>query len=210
MDDMKKNVAKHIEFYPFKGVKKFYDIGKLLANPQAFKFITHLMTNLCKSCKPTHLGALDARGFLFGASVSYVSSVPLMMIRKLGKMPNVVTSGQYDTEYGHRDGLAVQRHVIGDGAKVVLIDDLVATGGSLAAAIETVEAAGGTVVGCVSIVELDAFAEQRSKVLSKDIPRFAVFTETELAEFGAKAASLPETYVDDGKTFETKGAMNKV
>lgn len=207
---MLRQIAEAVEYYPFKGVEKFYDIGKLLAQPEAFHQLIDTMSKLVQDFNVTHVGALDARGFLFGAPVSLALNLPLAMVRKIGKMPNVTTSNQYNTEYGHRDGLAVQNHVIGKGARVVLIDDLVATGGSLAAAIETVQAAGGQVIGCVSIVELDAFAEMRNKILSKAILRKAVFTESQLLELGSKPALLPDDYQDDGETFETPGAMQKV
>ena len=204
-------VAENLSYFPFKGVK-FYDVGSLGANPIAFEFCNRLFEEiLCKNYPDaTVIGALDARGFLF-APYLVSQNRKLSMIRKLGKMPNAVTSGAYETEYGHRDGVAVQRHVVKPGDKVVLIDDLVATGGTLAAATEAVKAVGAEVIGCITLVELDAFAERRAKVIPGDVPRSAVFaTEAELLKHGSKAAPLPDNYVDDGTAFESEGAMPKV
>lgn len=157
------------------------------------------------------LGALDARGFLFAAAVAAKLELPLFMVRKLGKMPNAVSSGQYDTEYGHRDGVAIQRHAVHKGDHVILIDDLVATGGTFGAAVSCVEAMGAVVDGCVSVVELEAFEERRAKIVLPHVRRAAVFvSEASLLACGAWAAPLPLDYADDGAAFESKGALPKV
>jgi adenine phosphoribosyltransferase len=208
-------IGSSIPYYPFKGIERFYDMGGLLNNTLAFAACTCALRSMIKYYFPkaTKIGLLDARGFLF-SSVSHAPGhkmLPAVMVRKLGKMPNTVSSGDYETEYGHRDGVAVQRHAVGLGDKIVLIDDLVATGGTFGAAIEAVRKAGGEVIGCISLVELDAFAEQRAKVLPDDVPRVALFkSESELLQMGSWKADLPDDYVDDGAVFESKGSMRKV
>lgn len=212
MSRQKKQVAAAIAHYPFKGVERFYDVGTLLNTPAAHNAcITLMRMKLDDLPGFTKLGALDARGFLFAATLGYAMNHPVVMVRKLGKMPNTVSSGPYETEYGYREGVAVQKHAVGPGDKIVLIDDLVATGGTLAAAIESVRAAGAEVVGCLTLVELEAFAAQRAEVISEDVPRVAVFdTERELLDLGASAGALPEDYEDDGVAFEAEGEMRKV
>lgn len=206
MSHQKRQVAAAIAHYPFKGVEKFYDVGTLLNTPAAFKDCIMLMrVELGKFPGHTKLGALDARGFLFAAPLGLSLSHPVVMVRKLGKMPNTVSSKPYEVEYGHRDGMAVQRHAVNPGDKIVLIDDLVATGGTLSAAIEAVREAGGKVVGCLSLVELEAFAAQRAEKIPPEIQRRAIFaTERELLDLGATAGALPEGYDDDGAAFEAK------
>jgi len=205
MPCLKKRVAAAVAYYPFKGVDRFYDVGALLNTPAAYhSCITIMQTKLQLLPSHTKLGAIDARGFLFAAPLGYLLNHPVVMVRKLGKMPNTVSSKAYEIEYGHRDGMAVQRHAVGPGDKIVLVDDLVATGGTLSAAIEAVRAAGGEVVGCLSLVELEAFAARRAETIPPDIQRVAVFdTERELLDLGAAAGALPEGYGDDGAVFET-------
>jgi len=200
-------VAGSIKHFPFKGVDRFYDVGGLLNCPPAYNNCLRLMASRIKGAFPdvNKIGVLDARGFLFGGVVLYAPlfPTPVVMVRKLGKMPNTVASGSYDVEYGHRDGVAVQKHAVAPGDKIVLIDDLVATGGTLGAGIEAVRAAGGEVVGCITLVELEAFAKRRAEVIPADVPRVALFdTEQQLLDMGCGSGGIPEGYHDDGAPFE--------
>lgn len=205
-------VASAFKYYPFKGVAKFYDVGGLLNDPKAFAMTVNEMARIAKERFPTanKIGLLDARGFLF-TPVALKLKLPIAMVRKPGKMPNTVTSGAYDTEYGHRDGVGVQRHAVGPKDRVLLIDDLVATGGTLGAAVECVRAAGAEVAGCLTLVELEAFDEQRAKVIPDDVEHVGLFpSERALLSNGATAADVDLDYRDDGAQFESKGAMPKV
>lgn len=87
---------------------------------------------------------LDARGFILGPPIALALKKPFIMMRKQGKMPNSISSQEYDTEYGKRSGLTVQRDKIKKGDRVLIIDDLVATGGTLSSAINLVHMLGGT------------------------------------------------------------------
>jgi adenine phosphoribosyltransferase len=210
----KQKIAKALPYYPYKGIEKFYDVGTLFANVEARDAAMDLMAELCKAFNPTILGVLDARGFLF-TPVAERLDLPLAMVRKIGKMPNTVQSDAYQTEYGHRDGLCVQKHVCVNSTspqRMVLIDDLVATGGSLGAAVQCVTDAGIQVVGCVSVVELDAFEELRAKALRQfGVPRAALFMkEKELLDCGACAADVPKDYRDDGVAIESEGSLPKI
>ena len=95
------------------------------------------------------------------------------MMRKEGKMPNTIKSSEYDTEYGKRSGLTVQKDRIKKGDRVLIIDDLVATGGTLSSAIQLVKACGGTVVECACVVELKMF---RNRLESRALPVY-IFCE---------------------------------
>ena len=114
-------------------------------------------------------------------------------------MPNTIESPPYETEYGKRSGICVQRDSIKAGDRVLIIDDLVATGGTLSAAIELVKMLGGVVVECACVVELKFFIPSRMKMYEKmgmaDVPIWGLISEDLLTI----EASLPEGYVDDGE-----------
>merc|ERR1712176_476516 len=129
------------------------------------------------------------------------------MGRKKGKMPNVVESTEYETEYGKRAGLTVQADKIKRGDRVLIIDDLVATGGTLSSAISLVKQCGGTVVECACVVELKMFINpseesglpSRTKLFKglnmDDVTIWGLISEDVLTN----EATLPEGYVDDGE-----------
>lgn len=129
------------------------------------------------------------------------------MMRKQGKMPNTISSSSYKTEYGNRDGLTVQRDRIKKGERILIIDDLVATGGTLASSISLVKMLGGTVVECACVVELKLFIDppaetglpSRTKLFSDlghdDVPVWGLISEDVLTN----EATLPKEYVDDGE-----------
>ena len=103
------------------------------------------------------IAGLDARGFILGPPIALAMKKPFVMMRKGGKMPNTIKSEEYDTEYGSRSGLTVQRDKIKKGDRVLIIDDLVATGGTLSSAIALVKMLDATVVECACVVELKCF-----------------------------------------------------
>jgi adenine phosphoribosyltransferase len=132
---------------------------------------------------------------------------PFIMMRKEGKMPNTMKSSDYKTEYGCRSGLTVQRDRIKPGDRVLIIDDLVATGGTLSSAIQLVHACGGTVVECACVVELKMFIDpdvstglpSRTKLFNElsigNVPVWGLVSEDILNN----EAKLPEDYIDDGE-----------
>ena len=120
----------------------------------------------------TSIGGFDARGFVLGPPLALALKVPFFMLRKPGKMPNSIGSQAYAVEYGKRDGMCIPRGhplnrddplkkstVVKAGDRVVLVDDLVATGGTLSSGIELVRAMGATVVECACVVELKLFVD---------------------------------------------------
>merc|ERR1719171_259113 len=148
-----REIAAVIPYYPFKKIERFYDIGGLLANPELFGKACDVLAARYAALKVDKIGGFDARGFLF-TPVALKLGIPFFMLRKKGKMPNAVSGKGYEVEYGSREGLCIQRNSIKPGDRVVLMDDLVATGGTLCAGIELVKQFGGTVVECGCMVEL--------------------------------------------------------
>lgn len=153
------------------------------------------------------IAGLDARGFILGPPIALALKKPFIMMRKKGKMPNSVSSEDYKCEYGSRSGLTVQRDKIKQGQRVLIIDDLVATGGTLSSAISLVKMLGGIPVECACVVELKMFIDppadsglpSRTKLFKElghhDVPVWGLISEDVLTH----EAKLHENYVDDGE-----------
>jgi adenine phosphoribosyltransferase len=118
--------------FPKKGIL-FYDITSVLATPAAFKFCIDQMVEIYKDKKIDAVAAIEARGFLFAAPFAAVMSIPLIPIRKKGKLPGVTLSKKYDLEYAQAE-IEVHSADVPRGKRVLLTDDLLATGGTLNAA----------------------------------------------------------------------------
>lgn len=159
------NLAKYIRDipdFPKPGIL-FKDITPLLSDPAAFQAAIDLFTDQFRQRPIDAIAAAEARGFLFAAPLALTMKKPLIPLRKPGKLPYRTHSLQYDLEYGSAE---LQIHVDGltPGARVLMIDDLLATGGTLAAACQLVEKAGGRVVCCAVLLEL-LFLKGREKLL---------------------------------------------
>jgi adenine phosphoribosyltransferase len=131
----------------------FKDITPLLAEPDAFRHAVDLMTEHYRGRKVDAVAAAEARGFLFAAPLALNLHKPLIPFRKPGKLPHTTHSLRYELEYGETE-LHVHIDAIHPGSQVLLVDDLLATGGTMKAACDLVEKAGGQVAGCVFLVEL--------------------------------------------------------
>lgn len=199
-------IASVIPYYPFKGIPRFYDIGGFLARPDIFQKIVDIFVDRYSELKIDAVGGLDARGFVLGPPIALALKKPFFMIRKGGKMPNTVQSPPYKCEYGKRDGVCIPKSAIKKGDRVLLIDDLVATGGTLSAGIECVKMCGGVVVECACVVELKMFINpsdpgmpNRTKLFESagmgDVPVWGLISEDVLQN----AAELPPDYKDDGE-----------
>jgi adenine phosphoribosyltransferase len=153
---------RNIPDFPKPGIQ-FKDITPLLANPAAFRDSVGQMLALFADCPFDAVAAAEARGFLFAAPMAYIAEKPLVPLRKPGKLPYQTHKLQYDLEYGQAE---LHVHIDGfePGARVLLIDDLLATGGTLEAGCKLIEQAGGKVAGCGVLVELCFLAgRQRMK-----------------------------------------------
>jgi adenine phosphoribosyltransferase len=131
------------------------------------------------------------------------------MVRKPGKMPNTIASSSYLTEYGEREGLTIQRDKIKPGTRVLIMDDLVATGGTLASAIQLIEKLGGIVVECCCVVELKQFQTSRQELFHSlhidHVPIWALVSEEILTVEG----KLPDDYVDDGEEGHARASLHR-
>ena len=151
--DLKKYIA-DIPDFPEPGVI-FRDVTPLLANKDAYQESIRLISEFAKDKKVDVIVGPEARGFLFGCPVALALHCGFVPVRKPGKLPREVISQSYDLEYGSNE---IQMHSdsIQAGQNVLVVDDLLATGGTVEAAITLIEKMGGNVVGTAFLIELEA------------------------------------------------------
>jgi adenine phosphoribosyltransferase len=145
----------------------FKDITPLLASPEAFRHAIELLVERYGDQSPDVIAAAEARGFLFAAPLAYRMHKPLVPFRKPGKLPHTTHSMRYDLEYGSAE-LHVHVDAIHQGSRVLLVDDLLATGGTMRAACDLVEKAGGQVLSCAFVIEL-TFLAGREKLVPYEV-----------------------------------------
>ena len=146
------SIAK-IAGFPKPGIT-FYDISPILEAPALLKRTIDTLCNRAKFFQPDLIGGIDARGFLFATPIAYNLSCGSVMIRKSNKLPGEVITEKYDLEYGSAE-LCIQKDRNLSGKRVLLFDDLIATGGSMNAAQSLVNKAGGSVCGALCLIELE-------------------------------------------------------
>lgn len=153
-DFLKRNIATFQDF-PVKGVN-FKDIQSILKNPELSQAIMELSMDSIENQEslPDAILGFDARGFLFGFSLAGELHVPFFLARKTGKLPGELITVSFEKEYG-TDTLSIQKGLIKPGMKVLVHDDLLATGGTARAAVELIEKEGGIVSGFHFIMELE-------------------------------------------------------
>jgi adenine phosphoribosyltransferase len=149
--ELKKHI-RSIPDWPKKGIL-FYDITPLLANPKALKTATELLCADFMDSGIEYVAAVEARGFIFGAAVAEKLGAGFVPIRKKGKLPSKTESITYDLEYG-TDTLEVHIDAISNNAKVLMVDDLLATGGTMASSCKLIEKIGGQIAGIAFLIEL--------------------------------------------------------
>ncbi len=142
--------------FPKPGIM-FRDISPLLANAVAFKEATHQLAQISQDLEFTHLLGIESRGFIFGAALANELSKPLILARKPNKLPLDVHQESYGLEYG-TDLLEMQKTILPTDAKVLLIDDVLATGGTLLASSKLVEKSGAKVAGAITLLEISFLA----------------------------------------------------
>ena len=143
----------------------FYDISTLLAHPQAWRAMVERLAEAVRPHRPELLVGIESRGFLVAAPLAYAIGSGFAMVRKKGKLPGRTVRYTYDLEYGS-DTVEMQEDAIQPGQRVIVLDDLIATGGTMRAAVELVRTRGGTVAAAACIIEL-AFLQGREKL---DVP----------------------------------------
>lgn len=149
--DLKKYIA-DVQDFPIEGIL-FRDITPLMANGEAFNEACNQMSEFAKSVGATVIVGPESRGFIFGCPVAKDLGIGFIPVRKPNKLPRETVSIKYDLEYGSNE-LHMHADSIKKGDKVLIVDDLLATGGTVDAAIKLVEKMGGEVVGCTFLIEL--------------------------------------------------------
>lgn len=149
-----KNYIASIPNFPKEGIL-FRDMTPLLENGEALKYTIDKLAEFAKKCGANVIAGPEARGFIFGTPVSYALNIGFVPIRKPGKLPRKAIEYNYSLEYG-TNTLCMHEDAIKKGDKVVIIDDLLATGGSVEACIKLIEQVGAEVVGVAFLMELDA------------------------------------------------------
>ena len=138
--------------FPKEGIL-FKDITTLIKGPRAFKEVVDLLAEHYAGQEIDLVVAVEARGYIFGAPVAYQLGAGFVPVRKAGKLPAATVREEYELEYG-TDSVEMHRDAIEPGQKVLIVDDLIATGGSAAATTRLVETLGGEVVGIAFLIEL--------------------------------------------------------
>jgi adenine phosphoribosyltransferase len=153
MDRLKATI-REIPDWPKKGIL-FYDVTTLLKNGQCFHEVINALTTPFEDKQVDLVVGIEARGFILAPSVAYGLKAGFVPVRKPGKLPAATHRVSYDLEYG-TDALEIHQDAIEPGQRVLIVDDLIATGGTAKAVAEIVEKMGGTVVGLAFMVELTA------------------------------------------------------
>jgi adenine phosphoribosyltransferase len=145
----------------------FKDITPLLAQPRAFRHTIDLFVQRYRKNMPDVVASAEARGFLFAAPLALELNLPFVPLRKPGKLPHTTHSFAYELEYGRAE-LHVHIDAVKPGARVLLLDDVLATGGTMRAACHLIEKAGGLVLECSFLIELE-FLGGRPKLLPYEV-----------------------------------------
>jgi len=143
----------------------FKDITPLMKDPAAMRLAIHQLLHPFLGDSISAVAGMEARGFIFGSLVAWELGVGFVPLRKPGKLPHDTHSTSYDLEYGSAT-LEVHRDALGKGDRVLLIDDVLATGGTAAASCQLVEELGAEVIGCAFVIELD-FLNGRSRLANR-------------------------------------------
>ena len=160
--DWVRNVPDH----PTPGIQ-FKDLSPILAHPPAFRSAIDWFSEQVSAINPDVIAAIDARGFVFAAPVAERLGIPLVMVRKSGKLPPPVVKKEYSLEYAEQSTIEIRSDAISNGERVVIVDDLLATGGTAMAAAELIERLGGRTVAQLSLIEL-AFLDGRERISALD------------------------------------------
>jgi adenine phosphoribosyltransferase len=149
--DLKKHI-RSIHDYPKKGIL-FRDITTLIKNPEAFNYSIDKIVEISRKIKFDKVSAIESRGFIFASTVAYLTNKPLVLLRKKDKLPAERHSIDFQLEYGEAT-IEVHKDSVDKGDRVLVIDDLIATGGTAEAAAKLIELSGGKVAGFIFIINL--------------------------------------------------------
>ncbi|MGC6417731.1 MAG: adenine phosphoribosyltransferase [Bradymonadia bacterium] len=147
-----KGLIRDVPDFPKEGIL-FKDITPVLSDPDAFEAVIEALAGLSRALGATHVVGIESRGFILGTPVALALGLPFVPVRKPGKLPAETLRHDYELEYG-TDALEIHRDALGQDARVVIVDDLLATGGTACAAASLVESLGAEVVGVLVMIEL--------------------------------------------------------
>ena len=167
-DDLKKCI-RDVPNFPKEGII-FKDITTLLKNPVAFKKAIDLLAKEFRKQKVDYIVGVEARGFIFGAALAYKMNVGFVPVRKKGKLPYKTRSISYQLEYG-TDTLEIHEDALSPKSRVLIVDDLLATGGTIRAVSDLIRAQKAVIAGVAFLVEL-SFLEGKNKL--KDLPIYSI------------------------------------
>lgn len=155
-----------VEDWPKPGIR-FKDITTIMDNGKAFKYATDQIVEFAKTVNADMIAGPEARGFIIGCPVAYAMELGFAPVRKEGKLPREVIRAEYALEYGS-NVLTMHKDSIKPGQRVIIVDDLLATGGTVEATIKMIEEMGGIVAGCAFLIEL-TYLNGREKLKGYDI-----------------------------------------
>jgi adenine phosphoribosyltransferase len=161
-----KSLIREVPDFPKPGIN-FYDITTLLKHPEGLRQVVDALSSEFKGEGVDAVIGIEARGFIFAPAMAYQLGAGFVPARKPGKLPSECATVSYDLEYG-QDALQIHRDAVGAGHRVVIADDLLATGGTASAVVRLVEQLGGRVVGLAFVVELE-FLPGRERLAGYDV-----------------------------------------
>ncbi len=161
-----------IKDFPTEGIL-FKDITTLLKDGPAFRRVIDLLSARYQKDRVDIVVGIESRGFIFGGALAHQLNAGFVPVRKLGKLPGKTIEVEYELEYG-RDALAIHEDAIKPGQRVLAVDDLLATGGTMAATLRLIQQLGGQVVGVAFLIEL-AFLSGRDKLRSYPLHSLIVY-----------------------------------
>jgi len=164
-----KQTIRNVPDFPKKGIV-FRDITTLIGNKEAFKRVIDELAARYRDKKIDYIVSVESRGFIFGSALAYALDSGVVPVRKKGKLPHQTHAVTYDLEYG-TDTLEIHKDAFSEGKKILILDDLLATGGTTAAVIDLVRKLGGDITEVAFVIELE-FLNGREKI--KDVPVFSL------------------------------------
>ena len=147
-----KALIREIPDFPKPGIM-FKDITTLLSNPQGLSYAIDTLAEKCADLAPDYIIGMESRGFIFGAPLAYKMGVGFIPVRKPGKLPAAIYSVEYQLEYG-TDCLEIHQDALHSSSRILIVDDLIATGGTAGATARLIQQTGCELVGCAFVIEL--------------------------------------------------------
>ncbi|MCZ2720309.1 adenine phosphoribosyltransferase [Marinomonas sp. 15G1-11] len=166
-----KSLITTIEDWPKEGIS-FRDITPIFSDPKGMRMVVDAYVHRYIASDITHIACIDARGFLIAAVLAYELQKPLILIRKKGKLPGKTISQRYALEYGEAE-LEIQEGAVAEGDNILLFDDLIATGGTLFAAISLLTSQGASIKEVAAIIDLPDL-QGSQKIRDAEIPVFSL------------------------------------